>query len=131
MDFRLTPEQTGFAQALTDLMRRADSVKVARAWAAGDSAAGLALWQHRGTEASPSPSPSQTSDAFERPEDWSPHRPAVHITPEKNWMNYPQKPFLLDGVWHYYYLYNADYPDGNGTAWYHATSTDLVHWTDE
>jgi alkylation response protein AidB-like acyl-CoA dehydrogenase len=46
MDFRLTPEQTGFAQALTDLMRRADSVKVARAWAAGDSAPGLALW-HR------------------------------------------------------------------------------------
>jgi levanbiose-producing levanase len=46
-------------------------------------------------------------------------------------MNDPQKPFLLDGVWHYYYLYNADYPDGNGTAWYHATSTDLVHWKDE
>ena len=78
--------------------------------------------------------PSATApahDAFERPADWSPHRPAVHITPEQNWMNDPQKPFLLDGVWHYYYLYNADYPDGNGTAWYHATSTDLVHWSDE
>jgi alkylation response protein AidB-like acyl-CoA dehydrogenase len=45
MDFRLTPEQTGFGQALTDLMRRADSVQVARAWAAGDTAPGLALWQ--------------------------------------------------------------------------------------
>jgi alkylation response protein AidB-like acyl-CoA dehydrogenase len=45
MDFRLTPEQTGFAQALTDLMRRADSVKVARAWAAGDTGPGVALWQ--------------------------------------------------------------------------------------
>jgi alkylation response protein AidB-like acyl-CoA dehydrogenase len=45
MDFRLTPEQTGFAQSLTDLMRRADSVQVARAWAAGDTAPGLALWQ--------------------------------------------------------------------------------------
>ncbi|WP_194397536.1 glycoside hydrolase family 32 protein [Microbacterium atlanticum] len=77
------------------------------------------------------PSPTAPADAFERPDDWSPHRPAVHITPEKNWMNDPQKPFLLDGVWHYYYLYNADYPDGNGTAWYHATSTDLVNWTDE
>lgn len=77
------------------------------------------------------PSRTATSaDPFERPSDWSPHRPAVHITPEKHWMNDPQKPFLLDGVWHYYYLYNADHPHGNGTAWYHATSTDLVHWED-
>jgi alkylation response protein AidB-like acyl-CoA dehydrogenase len=45
MDFRLTPEQTGFAQALTDLMRRADSVKVARAWAGGDTSPGVALWR--------------------------------------------------------------------------------------
>ena len=46
-------------------------------------------------------------------------------------MNDPQRPFWLDGAWHYYYLYNADYPDGNGTEWYHATSTDLVHWREE
>ncbi len=46
-------------------------------------------------------------------------------------MNDPQKPILIDGVWHYYYLYNADHPDGNGTAWYHSTSTDLVHWQDQ
>ncbi|WP_194409358.1 glycoside hydrolase family 32 protein [Microbacterium cremeum] len=71
------------------------------------------------------------ADGPPRPADWSPHRPSVHLTPEKNWMNDPQKPFLLDGVWHYYYLYNADHPEGNGTAWYHATSTDLVHWKDE
>jgi levanbiose-producing levanase len=83
-------------------------------------------------DAGPSPSPSEPSTgAGERPADWSPHRPGIHITPGENWMNDPQKPFLLDGVWHYYYLYNADYPDGNGTAWYHATSTDLVHWQDE
>ena len=79
----------------------------------------------------PTATPPSAADAFERPADWSPHRPAVHFTPEKNWMNDPQKPILLDGVWHYYYLYNADYPDGNGTAWYHATSTDLVHWKDQ
>jgi levanbiose-producing levanase len=46
-------------------------------------------------------------------------------------MNDPQRPFLLDGVWHYYYLYNADHPEGNGTEWFHVTSTDLVHWKDE
>ncbi|HJW00133.1 MAG TPA: glycoside hydrolase family 32 protein [Arthrobacter sp.] len=59
------------------------------------------------------------------------YRPAYHLTPEKRWMNDPQRPFFLDGVWHYYYLYNADYPEGNGTEWFHATSTDLVHWRDE
>ncbi|MDY0908569.1 glycoside hydrolase family 32 protein [Microbacterium sp. CFBP9034] len=87
----------------------------------------------RGTDASPTPSPdaSAQADGFERPAGWSQHRPAVHFTPENNWMNDPQKPFLLDGLWHYYYLYNADHPEGNGTAWYHSTSTDLVHWEDQ
>ncbi|MFB7884601.1 glycoside hydrolase family 32 protein [Microbacterium sp. NPDC056057] len=93
------------------------------------AAIAVTLSQRGGTHAAPSP--SATTDGFERPADWSPHRPGVHLTPEKDWMNDPQKPFLRDGVWHYYYLYNADYPDGNGTAWYHATSTDLVHWKDE
>ena len=45
MDFRLTPEQTGFAQSLTELMTKADSVAAARAWAAGDHAPGQALWK--------------------------------------------------------------------------------------
>ena len=45
MDFRLTPEQTGFAQSLTELMTKADSVAVARSWAAGDAEPGLALWR--------------------------------------------------------------------------------------
>ena len=74
----------------------------------------------------PTPTPEYT-----RPADWSPYRPAVHLTPAERWMNDPQRPFWLDGAWHYYYLYNADYPDGNGTEWYHATSTDLVHWREE
>ncbi|POH71006.1 levanase [Cryobacterium zongtaii] len=80
----------------------------------------------------PAPTP-QPTDArqFERPADWSDYRPALHLTPAHNWMNDPQRPVLLDGVWHYYYLYNADYPNGNGTEWYHVTSTDLVHWKDE
>lgn len=45
MDFRPTTEQAGFAAALTDLMRAADSVAVARAWAVGDTEPGLALWK--------------------------------------------------------------------------------------
>lgn len=79
--------------------------------------------------------PRQTSSppasAFDRPEGASQFRPSYHITPGKNWMNDPQRPILLDGLWHYYYLYNAGYPTENGTEWYHLTSTDLVHWKDE
>lgn len=45
MDFRLTDEQIGFGEAITDLMKAADSVAVARAWAEGDTTAGLALWK--------------------------------------------------------------------------------------
>ena len=45
MDFRLTPEQTGFAQSLTELMTKADSVAAARSWANGDHAPGQALWK--------------------------------------------------------------------------------------
>ncbi|GAA4419394.1 2,6-beta-fructan 6-levanbiohydrolase [Actinokineospora soli] len=70
-------------------------------------------------------------DRFARPGEWSTYRPAAHLTPATRWMNDPQRPFYLDGRWHFYYLYNADHPHGNGTAWYHATSTDLVHWEDE
>ena len=67
----------------------------------------------------------------ERPAGSSQYRPSYHITPEKDWMNDPQRPFFLNGLWHYYYLYNADHPRGNGTEWYHLTSKDLVTWKDE
>lgn len=45
MKFELTDEQTGFAEAITDLMRSANSVATARAWAAGDTTAGQDLWK--------------------------------------------------------------------------------------
>lgn len=59
------------------------------------------------------------------------YRANYHFTSPDKWKNDPQKPIYLDGKYHYYYLYNGDYPDGNGTEWRHATSTDLVHWKDE
>lgn len=88
----------------------------------------------RGPATPPTPEVSGSTPTreleFTRPDDWSEYRPAMHLTPAERWMNDPQRPFLLDGIWHYYYLYNADYPEGNGTEWYHATSRDLVHWVD-
>lgn len=60
-------------------------------------------------------------------------RPSYHVTPEKKWMNDPQRPFFLGGEWHLYYLYNSNWdtsnPGAGGTEWYHITSTDMVSWT--
>ena len=74
------------------------------------------------------PTPTATSDAFDVPEGWERFRPTFHLTPEQHWMNDPQRPVLIDGEWHLYYLYNADYPEGNGTEWHLATSADMVTW---
>ncbi|WP_315900428.1 glycoside hydrolase family 32 protein [Neobacillus bataviensis] len=59
------------------------------------------------------------------------YRAAYHFTVPDKWKNDPQRPIYFDGKYHYYYLYNRDYPNGNGTEWRHATSKDLVHWKDE
>lgn len=59
------------------------------------------------------------------------YRAAYHFTVPDQWKNDPQRPVWIDGEYHYYYLYNADYLDGVvGTAWRLATSTDLVSFTD-
>jgi levanase len=96
---------------------------------AGPQSSGAQSGSTQGNGAqSTAPAPAKS---FSRPEGASQFRPSYHLTPAKEWMNDPQRPFLLDGVWHYYYLYNADHPEGNGTEWFHVTSTDLVHWKDE
>jgi len=59
------------------------------------------------------------------------YRATYHFTSPDKWKNDPQRPIYLDGMYHYYYLYNGDYPDGNGTEWRHAISEDLLHWKDE
>ena len=45
MRFELTEEQAGFAQALGDMLAKADTVAAARAWAVGDTAPGLSVWK--------------------------------------------------------------------------------------
>jgi alkylation response protein AidB-like acyl-CoA dehydrogenase len=45
MRFALTPEQEDFARSLDKLLAAADTASVARAWAAGDTQAGLTLWK--------------------------------------------------------------------------------------
>lgn len=59
------------------------------------------------------------------------YRAAYHFTVPDQWKNDPQRPVWIDGEYHYYYLYNADYFTGvAGTAWRLATTKDLVSFTD-
>ncbi|MFK4106785.1 glycoside hydrolase family 32 protein [Streptomyces sp. NPDC019531] len=59
------------------------------------------------------------------------YRAEYHFTVPDQWKNDPQRPVWIDGEYHYYYLYNADYTTGvAGTAWRLATSSDLVSFTD-
>ncbi|MFC0273265.1 glycoside hydrolase family 32 protein [Metabacillus herbersteinensis] len=73
---------------------------------------------------------SKSREPTVEPEEQS-YRANYHFTTPEKWKNDPQRPIYFDEKYHYYYLYNGDYPNGNGTEWRHATSEDLVHWTDE
>jgi fructan beta-fructosidase len=57
-------------------------------------------------------------------------RPALHFSPAAHWMNDPNGPILLDGVYHLFYQYNPGTMVWGHPSWGHATSTDLVHWTE-
>lgn len=58
-------------------------------------------------------------------------RSHYHFSVPDNWKNDPQRPIFLDGEYHYYYLYNADYLRGGpGTSWRHATTRDHVSFED-
>lgn len=58
------------------------------------------------------------------------YHPAYHISPYSSWLNDPQRPLWYNNTWNLWYLWNKDYPTGNGTEWRHVTSTDLINFTD-
>ena len=58
-------------------------------------------------------------------------RPQIHFTPAKNWMNDPNGMVYADGTWHLFYQYNPQGNDWGNMSWGHATSTDLIYWTEQ
>lgn len=60
-----------------------------------------------------------------------PYRPAYHWSPEHNWMNDPNGLVYHDGVYHMYYQYNPLGTRWGNMSWGHATSPDLVTWTEQ
>lgn len=59
------------------------------------------------------------------------YRPQIHFSPAKNWINDPNGMVYYNGVWHLFYQYNPYGNDWGNMSWGHATSTDLVHWTEQ
>lgn len=59
------------------------------------------------------------------------YRPQIHFTPEKNWMNDPNGMVYADGVYHLFYQYNPRGNDWGNMSWGHATSPDMIRWTEQ
>ena len=59
------------------------------------------------------------------------YRPQIHYTPSKNWVHDPNGMVYIDGTWHLFYQYNPYGTVWGNMSWGHATSTDLVHWTEQ
>jgi levanase/fructan beta-fructosidase len=57
-------------------------------------------------------------------------RPEWHFTTADRWLNDPNGLVHADGVYHLFFQTNPDGPTWARISWGHATSTDLVRWTE-
>lgn len=57
--------------------------------------------------------------------------PALHGRPAQGWINDPNGCIKVDGVHHLFFQFNPDAPIHGNIHWGHATSTDLVRWTQQ
>lgn len=59
------------------------------------------------------------------------YRPNFHFTPENNWMNDPNGMFYFNGYYHLYFQYHPESSVWGPMHWGHATSKDMVTWTEQ
>lgn len=58
-------------------------------------------------------------------------RPILHFSPRSGWMNDPNGMIHVDGVWHLFFQHDPDSTGHGPMHWGHATSTDLIEWTEQ
>ncbi len=60
-----------------------------------------------------------------------PHRPQIHFSPPANWMNDPNGLLYSNGTYHLFYQYYPKDTKWGPMHWGHATSPNLMQWTNQ
>lgn len=58
-------------------------------------------------------------------------RPSLHFSPRVGWMNDPNGMIRVNDTWHLFFQHDPHSTIHGPMHWGHATSTDLVHWTEQ